>query len=93
MGPIGCPKTLVRNYHYSLRNNPEQRSSQHPYRMYAVSPLQQLTVLILLLGNLVSEKEKVAHLKTRKCVLWKLGLSVMGKVCVNYTQRNVLKID
>ena len=22
MGPIGCPKTSVRNYHYSLRNNP-----------------------------------------------------------------------
>jgi len=26
MGPIGCPKTSVRNYHYSLRNNPEQCS-------------------------------------------------------------------
>ena len=25
---IGCPKTLVRNYHYSLRNNPKERSSQ-----------------------------------------------------------------
>jgi len=23
MGPIGCLKTWVRNYHYSLRNNPE----------------------------------------------------------------------
>jgi hypothetical protein len=22
MGPIGCPETSVRNYHYSLRNNP-----------------------------------------------------------------------
>jgi len=22
-----CPETSVRNYHYSLRNNPEQRSS------------------------------------------------------------------
>jgi len=28
MGPIGCPKTSVRDYHYSLRNNPEQHSSQ-----------------------------------------------------------------
>jgi len=27
MGPIGCPETSVRNYHYSLRNNPEKRSS------------------------------------------------------------------
>ena len=25
---IGCPETSVRNYHYSLRNNPEEPSSQ-----------------------------------------------------------------
>jgi hypothetical protein len=29
MGPIGYPKTSVMNYHYSLRNNPEQRRAQH----------------------------------------------------------------
>jgi hypothetical protein len=28
MGPIGCPETSVRNYHYALRNNPAGRSSQ-----------------------------------------------------------------
>ena len=28
MGPISCPETSVRNYHYSPRNNPEERSSQ-----------------------------------------------------------------
>jgi hypothetical protein len=27
MGPICCPETSVRNYHYSLRNSPEERSS------------------------------------------------------------------
>jgi hypothetical protein len=27
MGPIGFPEKSVRNYHYSLRNNPEERSS------------------------------------------------------------------
>ena len=27
MRPIGCPETSVRNYHYLLRNNPEERSS------------------------------------------------------------------
>jgi hypothetical protein len=68
MGPIFGPKTSVRNYLYSLHNNPEERSSEKPYRMSVVSPLQQFTVLILLLGNLVSEKEKLAHLKTRKCM-------------------------
>jgi len=30
MGPIGCSETSVRIYHYSLRNNPEERSSQGP---------------------------------------------------------------
>jgi len=28
MERIGCPETSVRNYRYSLRNNPEDRSSQ-----------------------------------------------------------------
>jgi hypothetical protein len=27
-GPIGCPETSLINYHYSQRNNPEERSSQ-----------------------------------------------------------------
>jgi hypothetical protein len=31
MGPIGYPETSVINYHYSLRNNTEERSS-HPLR-------------------------------------------------------------
>ena len=26
MGSIGCPETSVKVYHYSLRNNPEERS-------------------------------------------------------------------
>jgi hypothetical protein len=28
MGPIGCPETSVRNHHYSLRNDPEERRSR-----------------------------------------------------------------
>jgi len=28
MGPIGCPETSVRKYYYTLRDNPEERSSQ-----------------------------------------------------------------
>jgi hypothetical protein len=27
MGPPGCPDASVRNYHHSLRNNSEERSS------------------------------------------------------------------
>jgi hypothetical protein len=29
-GPTGCLETSVRNYHYTARNNPEERSSQGP---------------------------------------------------------------
>ena len=29
MGPLGCPETSVGNFHYSLRNNPEEGSSSH----------------------------------------------------------------
>jgi hypothetical protein len=28
MGPIGSPETYVGSFEYSLRNNPEERSSQ-----------------------------------------------------------------
>ena len=31
MGPTGCPETSVRNYHYAVSNNPEERSS-HLFR-------------------------------------------------------------
>jgi len=31
MGPIGCPKISVRNYHCSLCNNPEERISHLLY--------------------------------------------------------------
>jgi hypothetical protein len=29
MKPIGCTETSAMNYHYSLRNNPEERISQY----------------------------------------------------------------
>ena len=25
--PTNCPETSIRNYHYSMRNNPDERSS------------------------------------------------------------------
>jgi len=27
MGPVGCPETSARNYHYIPRNSPEERST------------------------------------------------------------------
>ena len=37
MGSICCPKTSVRNYYYSLRNNPKERSS-HIIPVHTVTP-------------------------------------------------------
>ena len=31
MGPLGCPETSARNYHYSLYNNAEESSSQEGF--------------------------------------------------------------
>jgi hypothetical protein len=31
MGLIGCPEMSMRNYHYTMRNNPEERSSVLTY--------------------------------------------------------------
>jgi hypothetical protein len=33
MGPIRCPEISVRNYHYSLRNSPEERTSQRTKKL------------------------------------------------------------
>jgi len=35
VGPISCPKTSVRNYHYWLRNNSEERSSHATFMFKA----------------------------------------------------------
>jgi hypothetical protein len=36
MGPIGCPETSVRNFHYSLQNNPEECSPQRLVLIWSV---------------------------------------------------------
>jgi len=41
MGPIGCPETSVRNYQYSLRNIPEERSSQENI-IFVLNPIVAL---------------------------------------------------
>ena len=44
MGPKGCPETSVRNYHHSLRNNPEKLSSRLSFNL--------ITNNVLILTNL-----------------------------------------
>jgi hypothetical protein len=52
VGPIGCPETLVRNYHYLLCNNPEECNSQCP--VFQKPKVHSHTYNVLLLGHIVS---------------------------------------
>jgi len=47
MGPIGCPETSVRNYHYSLRNNPKERSN-HLLRGVSLTSRKPHTIILQL---------------------------------------------
>jgi len=47
MGPIGCTETLVRNYYYPLRNNPEQRSFNLCYSISRISSIISYAYFIL----------------------------------------------
>jgi hypothetical protein len=62
MGPVGCPETSVRICHYSLRNNPEERSSDLPWGgslnhtssgcVYVLNVILCITVLSMLCLNI-----------------------------------------
>ena len=66
MGPIICPETSVRNYHFSLLNNPEGRSSQEGF----CSKNSQ--------GNSSSRyhTKSCQHLGLRTCQRWLFGYDV-----------------
>ena len=40
--PIGCPETSVRNYHYTLRESPEERSSRLPPSSEYSTPMMEV---------------------------------------------------
>jgi len=42
---MGCPETSVRNYHYWLRNSPEERSSKVPHFISLYSLLFELALV------------------------------------------------
>jgi hypothetical protein len=56
IGPIGCPETSVSNYHYSLYNSPEERSS-HLLRDGGLK--SGMTFIVSLLYNVVTVTGKV----------------------------------
>jgi len=47
MGLMGCPETSVMNYHYTLRNSPEE-CSYHPIRVKSDSKVFSCSYVSLL---------------------------------------------
>ena len=45
MGPTGCPNMLVRNYHYSQHNNPEEHCSLSYIHVRLVA-IKEMTVYV-----------------------------------------------
>jgi len=70
MGPIDCAETLVRNYYYSLRNNPEERSSLHGFNFATVSRVSgNLPVTVAFLKGIVNWRSYEGGKGTRDVVV------------------------
>jgi len=61
MGPISCPEISVRNYHYSLRNDPEERSSQ----LFRGGSLKS-RIALRIVNHLNIKKEPLPSVRSRK---------------------------
>jgi hypothetical protein len=70
MGAISCPETSVRYYHYSVRNNPEERSFEQKNDFYWNK--KKGWILCVLQDNLME------HVYTYKCAMYKQGNSVLS---------------
>ena len=99
MGPIGCPETSVINYHYSLRNNPEERSSQCP--VFQKPKVHHHIYNILLLEHIVSASsvqftfsEQFICIPFRCYVVrWSTPQSTMWSFLLNFVNENDLPIS
>ena len=62
MGPIGCPKTSVRNYRYSLRNNPEKYNLRDlAFREVWLSYFFLLLVFLFFIFFLCIKKSRIVY--------------------------------
>jgi len=61
MQPIGCPETSIRIYHYSMRDNPEEYSSQNCKIVYLVVKVQSFSEAFFNRLALVLDIYSLAH--------------------------------
>ena len=82
MGPIGCPETSVRSYHYCLRDNPEERSSEGNllFSEASISVLEPVCSTIQSVLKALSSRNdsRVVKLTTQLCLAAKLEISVFS---------------
>jgi hypothetical protein len=71
MGPIGHRETSVRNHHYSLRNDPEERSSQL-HRGGSLKSRNEMDYLVLVL-KFLAEAKKIHTGPVTHCDSYLLG--------------------
>jgi len=57
MEPIGCPETSARNYHCSLRNDPEERSSHQCWMLMNTLCIVDISRSILGLGHCATSRK------------------------------------
>ena len=58
MRPIGCPETSVRNYHYALRNNPEERSPHLPSDGSPKFPVVHYRLYLIVMGHFIKDQSR-----------------------------------
>jgi len=75
IGPIDCPETSVINHHYSLRNNPEERSS-HVLRDGSLKSRKDDT------GSLVQLKTRIKENKEYEEGHWPSSAFLFGSAYI-----------
>ena len=99
MGSIGCPETSVRNYHYSLRNDPEERSFHLLRGGSLTSPIMIPTAILKFLNSdsrrqtwrIVLLQQKLGEKNTKKVSRAACYL-VTGDKLFNLSLHSVLKV-
>jgi hypothetical protein len=65
VGTIVCPETSIRNYHYSLRDNPEEKSSHHVWVFFKG---KEFVTIFVKSGQIIRQlKHKRKYERELKC--------------------------
>jgi len=70
-GPIGCPETSVRNYHYSPRNNQEERDSNCSVcKIQSLQYVRKLSKTFHVFAPAIALRQRFSNCGPRVLPLW-----------------------